>query len=82
MNGLIFLYPEGTLDSAKEMQDDWKVALAAKTAEWCQENFSSFVPVIGEWDVDREQNVPSLASLVNAKEEDLPAIYVLHASSF
>ena len=54
MNGLVFLYPEGTLDDAKEMQDDWRVALAAKSAEWCQENYSSFVPVIGEWDVDKK----------------------------
>ena len=80
MNGIVFLFPEGTLEHASEMRGDWKMALATKTTEWTQENYSNIIPIIGEWDYENQnEKLPSIAKIVNAKEEsDLPAIYLVH----
>jgi len=81
MNGLVFLMEEKALSRVVLSMKDWRVALMAKITEWTQENESLFVPIIQEWDIETEEEmlVPSLAYLLDAKQEDVPHIYVLHS---
>lgn len=80
MNGLVFLIEEKALSKVVLLADDWRVALFAKITEWTQENDSQFVPIIADWDLERDDMIiPSLAYLLDAKKEDVPHIYMLHS---
>ena len=79
MIGLIFMMPEGSLDHVVRSMDDWRVALMTGIVDWTQENESPFLPFFAEYDaVNQYRDLPSLASILDAEEGDLPHIYLLH----
>ena len=68
MTGIVYLMPERALENVVTTMKDWRVALMAKVIEWTQENDSMFIPIIQDWDADREEEmlIPSMAKLLGA----------------
>ena len=68
MTGIVYLMPEDALGNVVDLLKDWRVALMAKIIEWTQENDSMFIPIIQDWDADREEEmlIPSMAKLLGA----------------
>ena len=58
------------------------MALMARLTEYMQENDSLFVPIIQHFDEEDENlRVPAITYLLDASEEDVPHIYLLHSMS-
>lgn len=73
---------EGSLYNVVNHKDDWRVALMAKITEWMQENDTSFIPVIGHWDLEEENlPVPSLVEILGIHKDDIPHLYLYHPFS-
>ena len=84
MNGIVFLLEKGAIydHDPESYKRDWRMALMARLTEYMQENDSLFVPIVQHFDEeDEDLRVPALTYLLDANEEDVPHIYLLHSMS-
>ena len=79
LNGIIYLGDEGYMTAAL----DWKDTLMLGIKDIIQDDQeSSFLPIMAEWDLESENDeVMSLAELLQADRADLPAFYVFNSET-